>query len=129
MSKAAALGIWMDHMNAHLIEWTTPAMETKTISSKFTHEAKEQSLGQSEKLMHNKEQHEQKDFYKHLGEVIKGYDQVLLFGPSDAKTELFNLLKADHHFANIKFEVQPADKMSDKQQHAFVREHFEGKKV
>jgi hypothetical protein len=129
MSKATALGIWMDHMNAHLIEWTTPGMETKTISSKFTHEAKEHSLGQSEKLMHNKEQHEQKDYYKHLTEAIKGYDQVLLFGPSDAKSELFNLLTADHQFSNVKFKVKPADKMTDKQQHAFVREYFEGLKM
>ncbi|HEV7230437.1 MAG TPA: hypothetical protein VGO45_03850 [Bacteroidia bacterium] len=129
MSKSTSLGIWMDHMNAHLIEWTTPAMETKTISSKFTHEAKEHSPGQSEKLMHNKEQHEQKDFYKHLGEAIKGYDQVLLFGPSDAKSELLNLLKADHQFAKIKFEVKTADKMSDKQQHAFVKEYFESLKM
>ena len=39
--------------------------------------------------MHNKEQHEQSDYYKKLGETIKNYTEVLLFGPTDAKVELF----------------------------------------
>jgi len=125
MSKIiSALGIWMDHQDAHLIEWTTPPMETKKISSKFTYLAKHQSLNESERLMHNKEQHEQGDFYKHLGEEIKKHKEVVLFGPSDAKAELFNLLKADHGFSDIKFQIIPAGRMTDNQEHAFVREHF-----
>ncbi len=118
------LGIWMDHANAHLIEFTKEPSGTQTIASKFTHEVKEDTLSKSESLMHNKEQHEQSDYYKHLGETIKKYDEVLLFGPTDAKVELFNLLKADHHFANTKIEVKPADKMTENEQHAFVREYF-----
>jgi hypothetical protein len=123
----AALGIWMDHMNAHLIEWTTPLMETKILSSKYTHQVKEHSLGESEKLAHNKEQHQQKDYYNQLGDVIRQYQDVLLFGPSDAKTELYNLLRADHRFKEIKIEVKPADKMTENQEHAFVRNYFSKK--
>ena len=48
----------------------------------------------------------------------------MLFGPTDAKTELFNLLKADHHFDKINIETKHADKMTENQQHAFVREYF-----
>ncbi len=124
MSNAAALGIWMDHQNANLIEWTTPTMKTTTLTSKFTHQDKEHSLGESEKLMHNKEQHVQKEFYKHLGEVIKNYKEVLLFGPTNAKTELLNTLKSDHQFSDVRFQVLPADKMTENQQHAFVKDHF-----
>ena len=50
----------MDHSSAHLMEFTD-TIETKTIDSKFTHEAKEQSLDKSENLMHNKEQHQQSE--------------------------------------------------------------------
>jgi len=124
MSKATAIGIWMDHKDAHLIEWTTPTMETKTITSAFTHQQKEHSVGESEKLMHNKEQHDQGAYYKHLGEVILNYKEVLLFGPTEAKTELFNLLKSDHRFSEIRFQIKSADKMTENQQHAFVRDHF-----
>ena len=74
--------------------------------------------------MHNKEQHEQADYYNNLGGIIKNYDSVLLFGPTEAKVELYNVLKSDLRFAKIKINVKQADKMSEKQQHAFVREYF-----
>lgn len=124
MATAKNLGIWMDHSNAHLMEFTTDPIETKTLASKFTHQEKEKSLGKSENLMQNKEQHQQSDYYKKLGEVIKDYEHVVLFGPTDAKVELLNVLRTDHRFEKIKIEVKQADKMTDNQQHAFVREYF-----
>lgn len=126
MTTAKNLGIWMDHSRANLMEFTTDPIETKTIVSKFTHQEKEHSLGKSENLMHNKEQHEQSAYYKKLGETIKNYQEVILFGPTDAKVELFNVLRADHLFEKIKIEIKQADKMTENQQHAFVREHFSG---
>lgn len=118
------LGIWMDHSSAHLMEFTNFAFKTKTIESNFKHEEKEHSLAKSENLMHNKEQHRRSEYYKKLGETIKGYEDVILFGPTDAKVELFNVLRKDHLFAKIKIEIKQADKMTENQQHAFVREHF-----
>ena len=100
--KATQLGIWMDHQNAYLMEFTTDPIETKTIQSKFTHEAKEKSLHQGESHMHSKEQHQQAEYYRALGKVIKNYEEVILFGPTDAKTELFNLLTADHLYSKVK---------------------------
>jgi nitrogenase subunit NifH len=119
-----SLGIWMDHSNANLMEFTAEPIETKIIESKFTHEEKEQSLGKSEHIMHNKEQHQQSDYYKKLGDAIRNYDEVILFGPTNAKTELLNVLRADHRFEKIKIETKQADKMTENQQHAFVREYF-----
>jgi hypothetical protein len=123
-NTAKNLGIWMDHASAHLMEFTTDPINTKKIDSEFTHEEKEHSLEKSEHLMHNKEQHQQSAYYKNLGDVIKNYEEVVLFGPTDAKVELFNLLRADHHFEKIKIEVKQADKMTENQQHAFVKEYF-----
>lgn len=114
----------MDNSSAHLIEFTNNDMETKTIKSKFSHDVKVHSLSKSEDLMHNKEQHQQSDYYKKLGEVIKNYDEVLLFGPTNAKSELLNILKEDHLFAKIKIEVKSTDKMTENQQQAFVKDHF-----
>lgn len=124
MKAKKNLGIWMDHSAAHLIEFTIEPLETKTILTKFTHQQKVQSLGKSENLMHNNEQHQQSEYYKKLGEIIKNYDEVILFGPTDAKAELFNILKADNLFAKIKIEIIQAGKMTENQQHAFVKEHF-----
>ena len=122
MKTEKRLGIWMDHSNAHLMEFTANG-EIEKIEFKYGHLEKEH-LGKNENLIHNKEQHKQADFYKHLGEAIKGYDEVLLFGPTEAKAELKNYLKTDHHFDKIKITVKSADKMTDNQQHAFVKEHY-----
>lgn len=117
----------MDHASAHVIPFTREPLETTTIDSPFTHQEKEQSLRRSEKGMHNKEEHEAATYYKNLGEVIRGYDEVLLFGPTNAKTELFNRLRADHRFEDIKIEIEDTDKMTENQQHAFVKDYFSNK--
>lgn len=124
MKKAEKLGIWMDHSIAHILHSSIDTIDTKTISSKFTHQEKEHSLSKSENLMHHKEQHQQHEFYKELGDVIKNYNEVVVFGPTDAKLELVNFLKQDHHFDNIKIEVKDADKMTEHQEYAFVKAHF-----
>ena len=122
--KTKQMGICMDHATANLMELTSGDMETKTINSKFTHEQKEDTLHKGEKVMHHKEQHVLLGYYKEIAAVIKNYEEVLIFGPTDAKSELLNLLKADHHFDKINIETKQADKMTENQQHAFVKEYF-----
>jgi stalled ribosome rescue protein Dom34 len=124
MKASKKIGIWMDHHNAHLIEFSTEVKETKIMTSDFTFQDKEETLQRSESEMHNKEQHKQTTFYKNLAAVIKDYNEVLLFGPTDAKVELFNFLKENHKYDNIKIEVKNTDKMSDVDQHQFVRDYF-----
>jgi len=124
MTTTKNLGIWMDHSNAHLTELTVDPITTTTVTSKFTHQVMEQSLHKSEHVMHNKQNHQQHEFYKHLSEVIKHYESIILFGPTDAKNELFNLLKADHRFAKIQLKVSQADKMTEQEQQSFVKDYF-----
>lgn len=114
----------MDHQDAHLMEFTTDPIKTTLVESKFTRQEKEATLHRGENLMHNKEQHEEADYYTTLAEMIRNYDEVVLFGPTEAKIELYNYLRKDHRFADIVIEIQSADKMTDNQQHAFVREFF-----
>ncbi len=59
----------------------------------------------------------QLEYYKNPAEVIKEYEDVSILGPTNAKAELINILKADHRFAKIKIEVKQTDKTSDNQQH------------
>jgi len=118
------LGIWMDHSHAHAMEFIPGGIETSSITSKFTSEEKENNPGKNENLVHSKEQHQQSAYYKLIKDNIRNYDEVILFGPTTAKNELANLLKADHHFEKIKVEVKHADKMTENQEHAFIREYF-----
>ena len=124
MKNSKNLGIWMDHSVAHLMALTGETVETTTIKSDFSHEEKEGALNRSEHVMHNKENQRQAEFYKNISKIIQNYDAVLLFGPTKAKNELLNILEEDQLCANIKIEVKSAEKMTENQQHAFVKEYF-----
>ena len=117
------LGIWMDHSIAHIIELQHNSIRSNTIES-LSPQGEKQNFGKDESLKHNIEQDQLSDYFKRLSTVIKGYPEVLLFGPTNAKTELYNLLKEDSHFNNIKIEVETTDNLTENQIHAYVKEHF-----
>lgn len=121
------IGIWMDHSIAHLMEYSNNPFEVKTIESNFTHQEKVNSLLKGGLNLHYKEQQEQAKYYKKLVDAIKKYKQVILFGPTNAKEELFNVLAADLRFEDVKIQVKQTDKMTTKEQHAFVIEFFSNK--
>lgn len=125
METKKQIGIWMDHSVAHIMEPKNNEIVTNSVLSEFTTEQKQNSLGKNENLMHNKERTLQSKYYKNIMDVIKGRQEVLLFGPTTAKDELLNLLKADHHFENVKIKVESADKMTENQQRAFVKNYFQ----
>ena len=124
MKAKKKLGIWMDHSIAYLMEFTSSAFEIKTIESKFTEQKKLQTVSKSDSLMHNKEQQKLSSYYKKISEIIKDYKKVILFGPTDAKVELFDILSEDERFLKIKFEIQNTDKMTKEQKNSFVMDMF-----
>ena len=123
MKTTKKLGIWMDHADAHLMEFVTDTIELNSIETTFTHQERT-NMSRGENRMHNKEQQQQAEYYKELAETMMDYDEVVLFGPTDAKVELLNSLKENHHFDKIKIEVKQTDNMTENQQQAFVRNHF-----
>ncbi|MEO6229881.1 MAG: hypothetical protein ABJB11_13850 [Ferruginibacter sp.] len=123
MMKEKKLGIWMDHAHAHLMEYTDPIV-TKVIASDSTREEKEFTLQKGESFMQRKNQQQEAAYYQNIAASIKDYDEVVLFGPTDAKAELLNILKADLGFSTIKIETRQADKMTENQKKAFVRDYF-----
>jgi hypothetical protein len=63
--------------------------------------------------MHNKRQQLTEDYYKEIADVILNYNHVLW--TQMQKTELYNYIMEDLRFKDIKFTVEPADKMTDNQ--------------
>lgn len=124
MKKIKQLGIWMDHSIAYLMELTNDTIIENIVALETTQHEKESDLNKNETLIQNKEQQFQSNYYKKLSDIIRNYQEVILFGPTDAKNELLNLIKDDHLFENIKFAVKDSDKMSAKQMHDFVKEYF-----
>lgn len=125
MKTTKRLGIWMDHSTANLIEFTDDGKTAAIEVEAQVGEQDEPLNPRDETMIQNKDQNELSDFYKRISEVIKDYDEVLLFGPTHAKDELNNILKDDHHFDEVKIEIKPADNMTENQQQAFVKEHFD----
>ena len=114
----------MDHSIAHIMKVTNNTIDASILEIGSSLPAREQNMGVHERQRHNKEQAEQSVFFKSLSDVIKDYEEVLLFGPTGAKIELLNLLKDNHHFDNIKIVIKSADKMTENQRHLFVKEYF-----
>ncbi len=124
MNARKQLGIWMDHSNAILMDASSDAILTTNIESDFTDFERRKSLKKGEYAMHSTEQHDRHAYYQKLSEAIKNYDRVVLFGPTSAKEELLNLLKADRHFEKKQIDVKNADQMTKNQLNAFVKNHF-----
>lgn len=123
MKHKTKLGIWMDHASADLIDMESNKID-QSITSDFTFNVKEEALSRSESIMHNKEQQMHESYYKEISEQILQYDHVLLFGPTNAKLELSNMLSQDLHFKDIIIDIKAADKMSQNEKVAFVKDHF-----
>lgn len=128
MRSLKQLGIWMDHSIAHFIELSNDKMVKKTLKIAPAFLGPIENLRLNESLINNKVNDHLSDFYQKISDVIKNFDEVLLYGPTLAKTELFNQLKENIQFDRIKIDVQPADKMTDNQQEAFVKKYFEIRK-
>ena len=125
MKTVKKLGIWMDHSTANIMELlSNTTVISKSVESTPAIPEQVENLRMDESLMHNKEQNQYADFYKKLSYIINDYSEVLLFGPTDAKSELFNFLKDNLRFEKIKISVQPTDKLTDNQQKAFVKDFF-----
>jgi acetyl-CoA carboxylase beta subunit len=124
MTKNKKIGIWMDHSNAYLMEYDNNKIMTTNILSEMNHKENEERWDGHEKHIHSKEQSQQTSYYKKIGEKILSYQEVVIFGPTDARKELKNLIDKDHKFEGIKIEVLHSDKMTESQMHDFIRDYF-----
>ena len=125
MKTTIYLGIWMDHSSANCMQINGVKLYTTHLLSEFTQQERMQSLTHGEKTMHNKEQQMTSKFFKQISDEILKADKILLFGPTDAKQELWNQLKEDHHFDDKKFAAETCVHFNEAQQLTFFKDYFE----
>jgi len=130
------IGIWLDHTKAHFIDLSKGITVVETVHSDKESEVRFKgetgngiSLGNNrstnnENHVHNRQQQIIQGYYQILSDRIKNYDDILLFGPTGAKDELYNKLSADKHFANKVIRVESADKLTENQMVAQVKQFF-----
>ena len=73
-----------------------------------------------EERLHREEKHYFSDILQHLDPTT---DEVVIFGPSEAKHGLNNLITSQHHAPKV-MAVEAADQMTQHQMKAWVRKFF-----
>ena len=130
----------MDHSLAHFIDFTKglPVVETVYSAQEEQVRFKGESgsatkLGNhrssnSESHLHNRAQQLKQEYYKVLSDRLKNYDDILLFGSTKAKEELYNQLKKDRVFEAKSITVKSADHLTENQMIAEVKKFFDLRK-
>ncbi|MEO8239190.1 MAG: hypothetical protein ABI576_13885, partial [Flavobacterium sp.] len=96
MKTTKQLGIYLDHATANLIDFFNSDKKTQSVLSDFDIQDKHETLNRSENEMHHKEQDKQREYFKKIAAIATDFNELLLFGPTGAKTELLHFLQKDH---------------------------------
>lgn len=133
------IGVWMDHRQARLVFRQTDGTYTiEKIDSPYDPHPRVDGLGtnktqwgggqylfsDNENKTNNTEIMLTRKYYQSLAKALAPYGQILLTGPTPAKTEFFNLLLQKKSFGGKRLAVETAGKMSDKQLVAMVGRYF-----
>ena len=124
MMKNKQLAILVNDTNALLMELYNHMIVSRNIV--FKPEEKEVSIPEKQDIITeccNK--HKRKyAYYKEISKIASHYQEVLIFGSTDTKLELFKCLKVDTNLKKIKMECIDTNVMSDSQMHNFVLEYY-----
>jgi len=125
MKTFKQLGIYIDFTNAFLMELINKQIISRNIEFGIKSTEEIQHPGKPETSTQNKEKHLIPSAYLlEICDVIRNYHQVVLFGPNEAKNELFNLLEFDHNFEGIKIENVNTGQLTEFQKHDFLKEFY-----
>lgn len=120
------VGIWIDHAKAVIVTIAAGQVSTKTLASdvgEHPHFSGSQEGG-GEKRYDERHGHALDRYYDevitHLGET----DALLLFGPGEAKLQLKERLGRSHGPSGRVIAVESADRLTDPQIVAKVKEHY-----
>lgn len=114
----------MDHSGAQLLEFSSEEKETIAIPMlQNRHERDGDKQDNESKLLH-KEKNHLADYYKRIIAVIRNFDEIMLFGPTNVKSEFHNYLRKDPFFDKMAITIKTTDKISEEQKHQFVTDFF-----
>lgn len=121
------IGLWIDHRQAVIVTVTEEGAETERITSDMekqvrfsTHTA---DIGSPEDVRDRKFENHLNQYYDDVIGCIRKAESILIFGPGEAKGELEKRLESKGLNGRI-VAVETADKMTDRQITAKVRQHF-----
>ncbi|EAQ78925.1 hypothetical protein [Blastopirellula marina] len=131
---ATKAGVWIDHQNAIIVSITAAGEEITrltagdqeafppSIESREQHRYTPHDFVAEDKL-ERKQANEEKKMYVAVMAALQGAESILILGPGEAKGAFQKYLAGQHELC-LEITVSPADKMTDPQLIAKVREHF-----
>jgi hypothetical protein len=128
-------GLWIDHRKAFIVVVTDEGEEVKLVVSKVEKQlrrsgdsplrgAYEARRVPADDTRERKLTADRGIYYESVVACIRDSDSILIFGPGEAKGELKKRLVKDKLGDRI-VRVEAADKMTDRQVAAKVREYFQ----
>jgi hypothetical protein len=129
------IGLWIDHRRAVIVFPSKLSEETTIILAQAERhqrraegalptEAFEAQRVQADDVQDRKFEHQLQGFYDEVIAAVNGAASLFVFGPGEAKGELVKRL-AHEKPTTRSVNVETADKMTDRQIAAKVREHFQ----
>ncbi len=126
MEKQA--GLWIDHRKAVIVLITEAGEQTKVISSgmekrlRFTG-GRASEDGDTEDIRDRQFEGHLNNYYDQVIALLRQTDSILIFGPGEAKNELYKQLERKGMKARL-LPLESADKLTDAQVAAKVRKRF-----
>lgn len=128
------VGIWIDHRRAVVVEIVDGVENRRTIESEVEPVAPPSGgkrtgtpwaprTGVKEFGREEAHQHKLANFYKNVAAQIGRPDHLLVMGPATAKNEFAEVAGSTHELNGVPIRVEPADRMTDPQIAAKVREY------
>jgi hypothetical protein len=119
-------GIWIDHKQAIIVSLSGDRVATATLESEVgahPHFGGQQDGGGEKK--YEERRHQDLDrYYDEVAGHVAQADRLLLLGPGEAKLELKARLDRSKAHAGRSVEIQTADRLTDAQVVAAVKDHF-----
>ena len=123
------VGLWIDHKKAVIVSVTGTEEEIKLIHSNIEEQRIEEQRRQNGRSVPSDDirlrvlTEHLNTYYEEVISCIRDAKSILLFGPGEAKGELKKRLEKDNLGERI-VGVETADKMTDNQIAAKVKDHF-----
>jgi stalled ribosome rescue protein Dom34 len=118
------IGLWIDHRKAIIVAIKDEEQEIKKIVSNMEKHVRFTSEdGRGEDVRDRQFENHLNSYYDEVIAYIRDADSIQIFGPGEAKGELEKRIKNEGLKAHI-LAIETADKMTDQQIAAKVREQF-----
>lgn len=136
-NKVKQVGLWLDHAMAHVIGYRDGySYLIETVESPYNRKPRVAGEGSditrfgvtyisnNEDRKHNRLRNKLESYFTVLENKLKDYDEILLFGPTNAKNQLYNRLTQKKAFAGKTILMESAGTLTENQTIAFVRDFY-----